>query len=81
MSDEVPGLYDPATGRVRELTQFAVEHGLDERSLDLLTDPPTRVVVTGKDGRKHLVPLGCALQGPPRLVGVYLGGSTLEKLI
>lgn len=54
----IPGVFDPESGVAKALTDFAAENGLDGQTLDLVTDPATRIEVKTKDGRKIMVPLG-----------------------
>jgi len=81
IKESIPGVYDPATGVAKALTDFAVGHGLDSAYLDILTDPATMVQVKTKEGKKVLVPLGGGAAALSEMINsVYTELKTFDKV-
>lgn len=56
---------------ITELNEFALENGLTDQQLAILTNPSTRVIVKGSDGRERVAMLGDTAAAVVKLIGKY----------
>jgi hypothetical protein len=55
IAQAVPGIYDESGEVSEKLVTFAAEHGMDPDYLAAITDPSTRIVITGDDGKPKVL--------------------------